>query len=118
VSQLHSAYLHNDFAYIVMNQFSVDFDPSLDTLPAINSVLNAPRFPGFNGEDLMRNKAPRLREQQVCKVISRLIEALMFLNDRRMTHNDMSHRNYLVDENLNVSNLQSLRRFHCSNISA
>ncbi|KAI9878857.1 MAG: hypothetical protein M1830_010329 [Pleopsidium flavum] len=102
VSQLHSAYLHGPLAYIVMNQFGVDYDPSLDTLPAIDSVKNAPSVPGFNGLGLMRDKAPRLREQQVCKVVSHLTEALIFLNDRRMTHNDMSHRNYLIDENLNA----------------
>ena len=88
-----------------MNQFGVDYHPEMDDLPEIDTMEEAGEFPGFNGEMLIDkvNKVPFLGEVQVCKVISHLLEALMFLNDRRMTHQDMSHRNYLVDENLNVS---------------
>lgn len=104
VSQIHSAYLHDGMAYIVMNQFGVDYSPEMDTLPSLRDMRD-PKYPGFNGTELTDKeyKETRLNEPQVRKVVSHLLEALMFLNDRRMTHQDMSHRNYLVDEKLNVS---------------
>ena len=105
VSKIHSAYLHAPFAYIVMDQFGIDYRPDRDTLPEFGTMANITRIHGHNGVELVdsRTKTPRLTELQVCKVISHLLEALMFLNDRRMTHQDMSHRNYLVDGDLNVS---------------
>ena len=86
-----------------MNQFSVDFKPEMNQLGDFTEDDNPPKFPGYNGVPLINKKAPRLTEQQVCKVVSHLLEALMFLDDRNFTHQDLSHRNYLVDENLNVS---------------
>lgn len=106
-SQIHSGYLHDGFAAIVMNQFGIDHDPKLDTLPELQDrdMEHPENIPGFNGRGLFdeSRKLPLLTEVQVRKVVSHLLEALMFLNDRRMTHHDLSHRNYLVDENLNVS---------------
>lgn len=81
----------------------MDFDPRWDILPQLQDIDGAPRVPGFNGTGLIQDKKPRLGEEQVRKVISHILEALMFLNDRTFAHQDMSHRNYLVDENLNVS---------------
>lgn len=105
VSQIHSAYLHEGMAYIVMNQFGVDYDPEMDSLPQLFNLAQSDDYPGFQGAGLVNKneKSARLGEPQVRKVVSHLLEALMFLNDRRMTHQDLSHRNYLVDEDLNVS---------------
>jgi len=88
-----------------MNLYSVDYQPAMDTIPQIPNMLDADYFPPFDGTGLIAedDKEGRLEEPQVRKVVSHLLEAMMFLNDRRMTHQDMSHRNYLVDENLNVS---------------
>lgn len=104
MSQIHSAYIHGRYAYIVMNQFSVDYRPKLDTYNPLDPYGDR-EIPGYNGEKLIIKdaKSPRLTELQVCKVVSHLLEALMFMDDRRLTHHDISHRNYLVDEDLNVS---------------
>lgn len=60
-------------------------------------------FQSYAGEQLFTNKTPRLNEIQVCKIATHLLQALTYLMDMKMVHEDLSHRNYLVDKNLNVS---------------
>ncbi|KAI9837325.1 MAG: hypothetical protein M1819_000399 [Sarea resinae] len=102
VSKIHASFRHGPYTIIVMDQFSVDFNPAMNTEPTLLRLEDAPRHPGFSGINLTRKKRPMLDEIQCCKVASQMLEALLFLEDRSLTHQDLSQRNYLVDEDLNV----------------
>ena len=64
-------------------------------------------FPSCTGSYLIHNQEPMLNEIQVCKVESHLLQAIMYLMDVNMIHDDLRPRNYIVDEYLNVRMLPS-----------
>ena len=106
-----SAYIHDNLAYVVMNQYGVDDVPLRDTAPPLGIEsfqdreswrTTVPTFRGYNGEELIYRKKPRLTEAQARKIMSELLEALVILWDMKMINPDLSHRNYLLDGELNV----------------
>lgn len=110
---LDSVYVHGDFQVMVMSADSLDDDPLRDSLGSVFDYPTEHKFPGYPGTNLMqrRRKATKLNEMQVCKVASQLLEAMMYLMDMNIIHDDLSHRNYLVDSELNVSHPSHLS-FH------
>ncbi|PYI00675.1 kinase-like protein [Aspergillus sclerotiicarbonarius CBS 121057] len=58
-------------------------------------------FPAFSGAKLLDRKKASLNEIQACKVSSHLFEATAYLQDMHLCNTDLSHSNYLVDEQLN-----------------
>ncbi|KAM5444267.1 hypothetical protein MferCBS31731_000784 [Microsporum ferrugineum] len=98
---IDSIYVHKEFASIVMSADSVDDNPLRETLPQLRNAIPTHSFPGYNGEQLTRLKRTRVSEIQACKIASHLLEAIVYLMDMKMVHGDLSHRNYLVDKNLN-----------------
>ncbi|KAF3483390.1 protein kinase domain-containing protein [Arthroderma uncinatum] len=99
--KLDSVYIHREFSSIVMSADSVDDDPLRGTLPQLKTVPTH-LFPGYNGEQLMYWKTTRITEIQACKIASHLLEAIVYLMDMKMMHGDLSHRNYILDKNLNA----------------
>jgi serine/threonine protein kinase len=61
-----------------------------------------PFIHNYVGLHLMQKKKPPLNEIQACKIASQLLEAMVYLLDMHLVHDDLSHRNYLVEENLDV----------------
>lgn len=59
--------------------------------------------PSFRGEYLNHKKKPVVNELEACKVASQLLEGFIYLWDMNITHSDLSHNNFLIDEELNVS---------------
>lgn len=97
-----------------MEQFAVINRPEMNSLPDLtqadythgtNTWNPDIKFHSVSGSDVMGgdDKSTMLNEMKVCKVSFDLLMALMKLLDRNMTHRDWSARNYLVDENCNVS---------------
>lgn len=105
---LDSVYVHEHFQVMVMSADSIDDDPLRSSLGSVLEYPTKHKFPGYPGTNLMqrRRKATKLNEMEVCKVASQLLESLMYLMDMNIVHDDLSHRNYLVDEELNVSMLR------------
>ena len=103
--KIDSVYVHEQFQVTVMSAFSLKEDPMRNRLPDMTIYPSEYRFPGFSGDKLMNplSKETKLTEIEVCKVASQLLEAIVFLMDMNILHDDLSPRNYLVDENLNVS---------------
>ncbi|WEW61114.1 hypothetical protein PRK78_006603 [Emydomyces testavorans] len=99
--QLDSVYMHNDMTIIVMSAEAVVKRPERGHLCTENPLDH--HFPSYSGDELIDGKTPRLTEIQVCKVATHILQALMYLMDMNMSHDDLSHRNYLVDENLNTT---------------
>ncbi|KAI9784519.1 MAG: hypothetical protein M1835_003557 [Candelina submexicana] len=109
ISHVVAAGIHGNYAYIVMNLFSVDLrgNPTLDIpdphdAPPVENIEGRIEYPAFNGQHCTNGTIPRLDEVQVCKVVTHLLEALMFANDRGVVHLDMSPRNFLIDAGLNA----------------
>jgi serine/threonine protein kinase len=102
---IDSVYVHDQFQTMVMSADSLDEDPRRNTLGSTFEYPPRHKFPGYPGTNLMqrRRKGTKLNEIQACKVASQLLEALMYLMDMNIIHDDLSHRNYLVDSELNVS---------------
>ncbi|KAK2748133.1 hypothetical protein FQN57_001257 [Myotisia sp. PD_48] len=98
--KVDSIYMHGAYSTIVMSPFSVDEIPLCDQLPA----TNYPElwFPGYSGYLLIGRKKTKINEIQACKIASHLLEAMVYLMDMNLSHEDLSHWNYLVDENLNT----------------
>ena len=90
-----------------MEQFAVINRPEMNSLPDLTQAdsTHGIKFHSVSGSDVMGgdDKSTMLNETKVCKVSFDLLMALMKLLDRNMTHRDWSARNYLVDENCNVS---------------
>ncbi|KAI9669214.1 MAG: hypothetical protein M1817_004709 [Caeruleum heppii] len=110
LSQIHSAYPHGPFVYIVMDVFGINITPAMHAAPELLRWLSHEirrdsriRYRSNPGTVVVSTVGrPKLGEAACCKVSSHLLEALMSLIDRRMCHKDMSHRNYLVDGYLNA----------------
>ena len=121
VSHIRCAYVHGPFAYIVMDLFALKAtNEKLRALPPVENwgVMNSlPLLKGFDGKAFLKHvqaqreewqsSAFRMRhrlrwqrwsEAAVCKVFSGLLSALMGLEARYITHQDISRRNYLVEE--------------------
>lgn len=103
--KLDSVYMHNDMTVIAMSAEAVVQRPERETLVTEDPLLH--QFRSYSGEQLIEKKTPRLSEVQVCKIATQLLQAMMYLEEMNMVHEDMSHRNYLVDEYLNVSFLST-----------
>ncbi|PGH30372.1 serine/threonine protein kinase [[Emmonsia] crescens] len=102
--RLDSVYLHKDFQAIVMEANTACYThEQIDYLPEI-SALPVPALQACSqpGNRLIRNKKPLLNEIQACKVASQLLQGIMYLMDLNISHDDLSHRNYLVDKHLNT----------------
>lgn len=104
---IDSVYVHEHFQVMVMSADSLDKNPVRDQLGSILDYPTDHKFPGYPGTNLMqrKRKGTKLNEAEACKVASQLLEALMYLMDMNIIHDDLSHRNYLVDNELNVSPL-------------
>lgn len=100
--RIDSLYIHGSFTSIVMSADAVDQSEARETAAPVKKHP-IPVFRGHSGEQLMHKKKVRLNEIQACKVASQLLEAMTYLMDMNMSHDDLSHRNYIVDKNLNVS---------------
>ncbi|PKX97640.1 Protein kinase domain-containing protein [Aspergillus novofumigatus IBT 16806] len=95
---LHSVYTEKDKVAIVMSA-CIDYD----TLQLSKGMKETDQVWAIEGGHLRtREKEPRLNELQACKVSTQLLEAIAYLRDMSITYDDMSYRNYLVDENLDT----------------
>jgi serine/threonine protein kinase len=106
VVDVHEAYQHGPFCYIVQEFYGVDTS-GFDNWEEVKNpgVHFVPKVQGVPGTRLAisRPKKTHLNAIQANKVISGLVEAACRLRDLEMMHMDLSHRNYLVDMKLNVS---------------
>ncbi|KZF26962.1 kinase-like protein [Xylona heveae TC161] len=102
IPDYYDSMIHGAVAVLVMEPFGLDSKPEQETAEKITSLRGAPRFDSFTGVSLTREKKPLLSEVQVCKIMSQLLEALLYLNDRRIAHEDLSVRNFLVNEQLDA----------------
>lgn len=104
ISQIHEAGVHGQYAVIVMDQFGVRPDREMNTFPEVThrnaQVLDMCAYTGAHF--IFEDKALFI-EVQVCKVVSDVLEALLFMNDRKIVHEDMGLKNILVDSDLRVS---------------
>ncbi|KAJ9252275.1 hypothetical protein DTO207G8_4890 [Paecilomyces variotii] len=96
---IESVYTHDLYQTTVMSAAAVDYDPRRETR---TSDDEEDYFPSFLGAQLIEGKTPLLREVEVCKVAWQMLQAMMYLMDMNMSHDDLSHHNYVVDEYLNI----------------
>lgn len=102
---LHSVYTEKDKVAIVMSA-CIDYD----TLQLSNGMQETDQVWAIEGGHLRtRGKEPRLNELQAGKVSTQLLEAIAYLRDMNITYDDVSYRNYLVGENLEVSKFQNFQ---------
>jgi serine/threonine protein kinase len=100
---LHSVYTEKDKVAIVMSA-CMDYD----TLQLSKGMKETDKVWAVEGSHLRTpEKEPRLNELQACKVSTQLLEAIAYLRDMNITYDDLSYRNYLVGENLDVSEFQN-----------
>jgi serine/threonine protein kinase len=98
---LHNVYTDKDKVAIVMSA-CIDYD----------TLQNSPRRAethkvwAVEGSLLRTRKVPKLNELEACKVSTQLLEAIAYLRDMNLTYDDLSFRNYLVGEDLDVSKFQ------------
>lgn len=101
--KIDSVYTHDRFQAIVMSP-CVDYAPDREP---IRGDLALRLFPAFTGKYLMTpDNRPLLNEQQACKVASQLLEGLVHMAEVGLWHNDLSINNFVVDQQLNVSETQ------------
>ncbi|KAL1863400.1 hypothetical protein Plec18167_000494 [Paecilomyces lecythidis] len=96
---IESVYTHGLYQTTVMSVAAVDYDPARETRTAYDDEED---FPAFFGARLIEGKKPLLREIEVCKVAWQMLQAMMYLSDMNMSHDDLSHHNYVVDAYLNA----------------
>ncbi|KAI9889502.1 MAG: hypothetical protein M1814_005196 [Vezdaea aestivalis] len=106
VSKLHQSFTHGDLELEVYHLLG-------------ENAGNGEGFIGFeewNGRDYSHvsdhdsggrmkrwvRKETVVDELDTCKITSQLLQAFIGLQERQMLHNDLSHRNYIVDDELNV----------------
>lgn len=97
---LDSVYTHQKYHVIVMSAAAIDNSPLRET--ATEEGWYGASFSACTGNEMIEEKKPRLTEIQVCKIASQILEAMMCLMDMHTVHSDLSHNNYVVDEDLNV----------------
>ncbi|PWY94153.1 kinase-like protein [Aspergillus sclerotioniger CBS 115572] len=103
--KLDSVYSHQNFSAMVM-EAQIDqeaqsrpYDPSGSIHDWLKEAKNQAVC---NGAKLINRKQTSLNEIQACKVASHLFEAIAYLHDMGICNTDLSHGNYLVDEQLNT----------------
>ena len=103
--QPERVYIHGTLAVIVLPQHGIDAHDSAEyDARRFDLKKQNVRFRPFTGEHFLSgNMQPVVNEIQARKVASQLVEGMMTLTERGMTHEDLSQRNYLVDEVLNVN---------------
>lgn len=110
--KIDSVYTHEAFSTIVMSS-------ALDGDPRMNDVLPSQydeRYHSCCGHSMIRKKQTLLNETQVCKIASQLLEAMVYLRDMGMCHDDLSHYNYLISETLDVSSRRHQEERRCSDL--
>ena len=105
---IDTVYTHGNFQAIVMSA-SIDYNPDRSTKTE-KDIFDS-KFLAYDGTTLIRNKQPRLSEFGVCKVASQLLEAMVYLMDMNISHNDLSHHNYVLEKDLDVSSFASESSF-------
>lgn len=98
---IDSVYVHDQCITSVMS--SAYDGQTRDRGENINRI-NFRFYKSFNGETLTDKKQPKLSEIEVCKVASEFLGALMYLRDMGIVHDDVSLRNFVVKQNLDVRN--------------
>jgi serine/threonine protein kinase len=96
---IDSVYTDDAFVTIVMSS-ALDGDPCMNE--EMYTQYNT-KYHVYSGASMVWEKETLLNEIEVCKIASQLVEALIYLRDMGMSHGDLSHRNYLLGENLDVS---------------
>lgn len=101
---LDSVYIHDRFQAIVMSP-CVDYASDLRPVPEGGFRR---QFSPFTGRYLMTSDGrPLLDEMQASKVASQILQGLVELADLNLWHNDLSINNFVVDQQLNVSETNS-----------
>ena len=100
---LHSVYSCGLYSSTIMEGYSDDahrVQHLTDPLPDGYEGAKARIIPSRSGIVLMDQKRPVLNEIQSCKVASQLLEGYAALRDMNVSHGDLSHNNYMIQENL------------------
>lgn len=106
--KIDSVYTHGRFQAIVMSP-CVDYAPDREPIGDGRAIR---RFPAFTGKYLMTpDNRPLLNEQQACKVATQLLEGVVHMAEIGLWHNDLSVNNFVVDQQLNVSEAQPHTEF-------
>lgn len=102
--EIDSIYMHETLQATVMSSFTLHpkWDKARETRKQDLEWKSHDKYPSCTGLLLTHENKPLLNEIQVCKVSSHLLQGIMYLMDMNMVHEDLSPRNYVVDENLNV----------------
>lgn len=102
--KLDSVWIHEGIQATVMSASAIHpkWNRAREKLPEELDPCQFYSFPSCTGTYLIHKQKPLLTEIQVCKVASHLLQAIMYLMDMNMVHDDLSPRNYIVDEYLNV----------------
>ncbi|PYH40191.1 Protein kinase domain-containing protein [Aspergillus saccharolyticus JOP 1030-1] len=103
---LDSVYSHEDSQAIVMSAHvdkevaAMDWDPdaTYDQWESGKEKIRA-----CTAKELIQWKKTYLKEHMVCKIASHLLEAVAYLRDMGISHDDIKHDNYIIDENLNTT---------------
>ncbi|KAL1961680.1 hypothetical protein VTN77DRAFT_1318 [Rasamsonia byssochlamydoides] len=96
--KIDSVYTHGPYFTIVMSS-ALDGD---DRMNADTPTEYKERYRAYNGHSMFYEKKTLLNEIQVCKVASQILEAMIYLRDMGIAHDDLSHYNYLISETLDV----------------
>jgi hypothetical protein len=96
---IDSVYVDGNFYTLVMES-ALDADPNMNAEPSTDYHQ---RYHAHIGENMIHEKQTPLTEIQVCKIASQMMEAIAYLRDMGMLHDDLSHRNYAILDNLDVS---------------
>lgn len=102
--KLDSVWMHEGIQATVMSASAIHpkWARAREKLPEQLDPNQFYEFPSCTGTYLVYRQKPLLTEIQVCKVATHLLQAIMYLMDMNMVHDDLSPRNYIVDEYLNV----------------
>ncbi|PLN74461.1 protein kinase-like protein [Aspergillus taichungensis] len=100
---LHSVYSCGQYSSTIMEGYADDAHRVAhltDDPPADYPGARARLIPSRSGMVLMDKKRPVLNEIQSCKVASQLLEGFAALRDMNVSHGDLSHNNYMIQEDL------------------
>ncbi|PLB38021.1 Protein kinase domain-containing protein [Aspergillus candidus] len=100
---LHSVYSCGLYSSTIMEGYADDAHSVAhltEPLPADYEQATARILPSRTGMVLMDQKRPVLNEIQSCKVASQLLEGFAALRDLNVSHGDLSHNNYMIQEDL------------------
>lgn len=125
IPRIIEVYDHSSYLVIVMDLVAVQRGPEMDTQPVIDDPeINGgersghhAEMPPCNGEaiaallrsnEMEKRPLDREREARSCMVFRDLLQALHHIFDRGGTHNDIAHRNIMVDGGFRVGLHRSL----------